>query len=69
VVFLFLVFAVIVLLCQGKLVKFSRCSINYVGGFIAITAFYIIIMIGVKKYMNKKMEEFRTIGYDYEYPL
>jgi hypothetical protein len=65
VVCLFIVFAVIVLLCQGKLVKFSRCDFRYAVGMVAITVFYVLIMAFIKKYMSNKMEEFRRIGYEY----
>ena len=66
---LFICFAVIVLLCQGKLVKFSRCSWKYGVGFVAITIMYVLIMAFIKKFMAAKMERYQRIGYDYEYPL
>lgn len=68
-VLLFVSFAIIVLLCQGKLVKFPRCDARYAGGMAAITAFYILIMIFIKNYMKSKLEDFKRIGYEYEYPL
>jgi uncharacterized membrane protein YfcA len=69
VLLVFIVFAIASLLAQGKLVKFSNCSIYYIIGMVLLTVFYIATQFFMKKYINNKMEYFRMIGYDYEYPL
>ena len=35
----------------------------------ALTVFYVVCLFLLKKYVNNRMEHYRTIGYDYEYPL
>ena len=65
----FAIFAVIALLAQGKLAKFSNCSKEYALGMTGLTIFYVFTMILIKKYINNRMEHYREIGYDYEYPL
>lgn len=35
----------------------------------ALAIFYVIALLSIKSYFNNRMEHFRTIGYDYPYPL
>lgn len=36
---------------------------------VVLTIVYALSLIAMKKYVNNRMEYYRTIGYDYEYPL
>ena len=69
VILLFAVFETCSFLAQGKIISFTFCTKWYVIGVSSLTVFYISTVFGVYRLTKKRMEHYKKIGFQYEYPL
>ena len=56
-------------MAQGKIIHFTFCTKWYVIGVSVLTLLYAATVFGVYRFTKKKMNYYKQIGYNYEYPL
>ena len=56
-------------MAQGKIVSFSFCSRWYAMGMGLLALLYAATVFGVYRFTKKKMEDYKRIRFQYEYPL